>query len=193
MNEELLQEIKGTLPWLLAAAIVVGGFYGWKNYAASRAAAASESLVNAFTVEEIEESVAKYGSSDAGGALRLRLAKKYFDGERFQEALDLYDEIAKNPPEGFADVPAVGRAQCLEALGKYAEAQAAFDAFAEANPKSFLALTAKLGAARSIAEGGDRKAAIDRLAAIKDSVKDDTLAKMRVEATEDVVKRYVQK
>jgi len=193
MNEELLQEIKGTLPWLLAAAVVVGGVYGWKGYSASRKAAASEALVNAYTVEEIEESVAKYGSSDAGGALRLRLAKKYFDGERFQEALDLYDQLAKNPPDGFADVPAVGRAQCLEALEKFDEAHKAFAAYAEANPKSYLALTANLGAARTLAESGDRKAALDRLAALKETVKDDTLAKMRVEATEDVVKRYVKK
>jgi len=193
MNEELLQEIKGTLPWLLAAAIVVGGYYGWKNYATARKAAASESLVNAFTVEEIEESVAKYGSSDAGGALRLRLAKKYFDADRFQESLDIYDVLAKNPPVGFEDVPAVGRAQCLEGLGKFAEAQKAFESFAEANPKSFLALTAKLGAARTLAESGDSKTALDRLAALKETVKDDMLAKMRVEATEDVVKRYARK
>jgi len=190
MNEELMQEIKGTLPWLLVAAVAVGGWYGWKNYTAERKAAASESLVNAFTVEELEEASSKYASTDAAGALKLRLAKKYFDGERFQEALDLYDELAKNPPDGFADVPAVGRAQCLEALGKFAEAQKEFDAFAEANPKSFLAMTAKLGAARALAEAGDKKAALDRLAALKESVKDDMLAKMRVEATEDVVKRY---
>jgi len=193
MNEELMQEIKGTLPWLLAAAVAVGGWYGWKNNTAERKAAASESLVNAFTVEEIEESVEKFGGTDAGGALRLRLAKKYFDGERFQDALDLYDKLAKNPPDGFADVPAVGRAQCLEALGKFAEAQKEFDAFAEKNPKSFLALTAKLGGARSLAEAGDKKAALDRLAALKETVKDDALAKMRVEATEDVVKRYAKK
>jgi len=192
MNEELLQEIKGTIPWLLAAAIAVGGFYGWKGYTASRKAAASEALVNAYTAEELEESVTKFGGTDAGGALRLRLAKKYFDGEKFQEALDLYDELAKNPPEGFAEVPAVGRAQCLEALGKFAEAQKSFDAFAEENPKSFLAMTAKLGAARTLAEAGDKKAALDRLAALKELVKDDMLAKMRVEATEDVVKRYKQ-
>jgi len=190
MNEELMQELKGTLPWLIAAALVVGGWYGWKNYTTSRKVAASEAVVNAFTVEELEEAAAKYASTDAGGALKLRLAKKYFDGERYQQAMDLYDELAANPPEGFADVTAVGRAQCLEAMGKYAEAQQAFEAYAQANPKSFLTLTAQLGAARSMAEAGNKKEALEQLAALKETVKDDMLAKMRVEATEDVVTRY---
>jgi len=190
MNEEMIKEIKGTLPWLLVAAIAVGGWYGWKGYSAERKAAASESVVNAFTIEELEEAAQKFAGTDTAGALKLRLAKKYFDGERYQEAFDLYGELAKNPPEGFEDVPAVGQAQCLEALGKFAEAQKAFDAFVEANPKSFLAMTAKLGAARTLAEAGDKKAALDRLAALKGTVKDEIFAKMRVEATEDVVKRY---
>jgi len=189
MNDELMNEIKGMLPWLIVAALVVGGWYGWKHYSAARKVAASEAVVNAFTVEELEEAASKYASTDAGGALKLRLAKKYFDGERYQQALDIYDELAKNPPEGFADVPAVGRAQCLEAMGQYAEAQKAFEAFVQANPKSFLKLTAQLGAARSLAQAGDKKAALEQLAALKESVKDDTLAKMRVEATEDVVTR----
>jgi len=189
MNEELLQEIKGTLPWLLAAAIAVGGWYGWKNYTASRVAAASEAVSNSYTVEELEAVAAKFDGSDARGAINLRLAKKYFELDRFQDALDIYEKLAKNPPDGFADVPAVGRAQCLEALGKFAEAQKAYEDFAANNPKSFLVLTAQLGAARSLAQAGDKAKALEQLAALKETVKDDALAKLRVEATEDCIKR----
>ena len=190
LAEDFVKEIRATIPWLLAAALVVAGYYGVKNYMASRKAAASESLVSAYTAEELEEAVAKFGGSDAGGALKLRLAKKYFDAGRYQEALEQYDALAgEGAPDGFADVPAVGRAECLEALGSYAEAVAAYDAFVEANPASFLSLTAKLGSARATALAGDKEKALAALAAIKESVKGDALSEARVDATEDCIRR----
>ena len=70
------------------------------------------------------------------------------------------------------------------------EARAAFDAFAEANEKSFLALTAKLGSARCIAQAGDRAKALETLEALKATVGDDELSKSRVESTLQIVKRY---
>jgi tetratricopeptide (TPR) repeat protein len=194
LADDFVKEIRATVPWLLAAAIVVAGYYGVKNFMASRRAAASEALVSAYTAEELEEAVSKFGGSDAAGALKLRLAKKYFDAGRYQEAMDVYSSISgENAPDGFADVPAVGKAQCLEALGSYADAVQAYDAFAEANPASFLALTAKLGAARATALAGDRAKALERVAAIRESVKGDALSEARVDATEDCVKRAVAK
>ncbi len=194
LAEDFVKEIRATIPWLLAAALVVAGYYGVKNYMAARRAAASEALVNAYTAEELEEAVSKFGGSDAGGALKLRLAKKYFDAGRYQEALDQYAALSGDKaPDGFADVPEVGKAQCQEALGNYADALAAYEAFAEANPNSYLALTAKLGAARAIALSGDREKALQRLAEIKESVKGDALSEARVDATEDCIKRPVEK
>lgn len=194
LAEDFVKEIRATIPWLLAAALVVAGYYGVKNYMAARRAAASEALVNAYTAEELEEAVSKFGGSDAGGALKLRLAKKYFDAGRYQEALDQYAALSGDKaPDGFADVPEVGKAQCQEALGNYADALAAYEAFAEANPNSYLALTAKLGAARAIALSGDREKALQRLAGIKESVKGDALSEARIDATEDCIKRPVAK
>lgn len=194
LAEDFVKEIRATIPWLLAAALVVAGYYGVKNYMAARRAAASEALVNAYTAEELEEAVSKFGGSDAGGALKLRLAKKYFDAGRYQEALDQYAALSGDKaPDGFADVPEVGKAQCQEALGNYADALAAYEAFAEANPNSYLALTAKLGAARAIALSGDKEKALQRLAEIKESVKGDALSEARVDATEDCIKRPVAK
>ena len=194
MNEDLLKEIKSTIPYLIAAALVVGGYYGVKEYRAKQKAAASSALVSAYTVEELEEASSKFGSSAAGGVLKLRLAKKYYDAGRHQEALDLYRALSGDKaPDGYADIPAVGAAQCLEALGQHAEALKAYDAFVEANPESFLALTAKLGAARAQALSGDSKAALVRIEALKKAVGDDSLAKMRVETTEDCIKRLPKK
>ena len=193
MNEEIIQEIKSTIPWFIVAALVVAGYYGIKNYRENRRVEASTALVASYTTEEFETAVSKFGSSDAGGALKLRLAKKYFDDARYDEALGLYEELSAKAPEGFAEIPAVGKAQCLEAQGKAAEALAAYEAFAEANPKSCLALTAKLGAVRAIALGGDKEKALAKAAELKESVKDDPASKARVEQIEDTVKRYVAK
>ena len=179
--------------YLAVAAIAVGGWYGWKNHRAAVRVAASDALVSSYTTEELEDSVSRFSGAAAEGALKLRLAKSYFDAARYEEALAQYEALCGNAPDGFADVPVVGKAQCLEALGKFAEAAKEFDAFAEANPKSFLTLTAQLGAARSIAQGGDKKKALARLDALKSANKDDQLAKARIEATELAVKRYEKK
>ena len=184
---------KSTVIWLLAAAIVVGGYYGWKNHKAAVKTAASEALVNAYTTEEIEDAASKFSGSATAGALKLRLAKSYFDAGRFEEALAQYEALDGKAPDGFADIPVVGKAQCLEALGKFAEAQKAFDAFAEANPKSYLALTAQLGAVRAYVQAGDKTKALARIDALKAANKGDELATARIEAVETAIKRYEQK
>jgi len=193
MNEELeqlIQELKAAAPWFLAAAIAVGGYYGVRKYLADRRAAASEVVATAYTTDELEDAVAKFGGDRVGGLLKLRLAKSYFDAGNFDGALEIYSALEGKEPDGFADVVPVGKAQCLEALGRFAEAAEAFDAFASANGGSFLALTAKLGAARCVAQGGDRAKALERLAALEGEVGGDDLAKSRVETTADLVKRY---
>ena len=183
MNEELeqlIQEVKSILPWLLAAGIVVAGYHGVRKYMADRRAAAAEAVANAYTTEELEDAAAKFKGSKAEGVLRLRLAKSYFDSANYDSALEIYESFKDKAPDGFEGVPAVGKAQCLEALGKFDEARTAFDAFAEANEKSFLALTAKLGSARCIAQAGDRAKAIEALEALKTSVGDDVQPAVQV-------------
>ena len=184
---------KSTVIWLLVAAIAVGGWYGWKNHKAAVKAAASDALVSAYTTEEIEDAVSKFSGSATEGALKLRLAKSYFDAGRYEEALAQYESLEGKAPDGFADIPVVGKAQCLEALGKFDEAAKAFDAFAEASPKNYLTLTAQLGAARCFAQAGDKKKALARIDALKSANKEDGIEKARIEATEQVIKRFGQK
>ena len=179
--------------WLLAAAIAFGGWYAWKNHRQAMKIAASDALVSAYTVEELEDAAAKFADKEAGGAIKLRLAKSYYDSGRYQEALDQYDALSTCAPDGFADIPAVGRAMCLEALGKYDEALQAFDKYSEENPKSYLALTARLGAARCLCQNGNREKALARIDAIRASVKDDEISQARVEAVETAIRRYVKK
>jgi len=195
--EELLPVIdwwekdgKQTLAIVAVCGLAVLGYYGVKNYRAAQADAAAESLLNATGVDELAEAASRYEGTKAGPALRLRLAQAYFDAEKYEEALDLYEKLDGRAPEGFANAPAVGRAMCLEALERYDEAKAAFEAFADAQPKSYLALTAQLGAARAVAAGGDKAKALEMLAALKDTVKDDELATARIDAAVSLVKRW---
>lgn len=181
---------KSTVIWLLVAAVAVGGWYGWKSHRAAMKAAASDAAVNAYTTEEIEEAVSKFSGTATAGALKLRLAKNYFDNGRYEEALAQYEALDGKAPDGFADVPAVGRAQCLEALKRFPEALAAFDAFVQASPKGYLTLTAQLGAARCLAQDGKKDEALKRLAALKGANGDDEIAAARIDATETLVQRY---
>ena len=181
---------KSTVTWLLVAAIAVGGFYGWKHHRAAKKAAASEAVASAISTTALEDAVANFKGAATEGVLKIRLAKNYFDAGRYGEAMKQYDELAAMKLDGFADIPVVGKAQCLEALGKFGDAFAAFDAFAQANTNGYLTLTAQLGAARCLAQDGKKDEALKRLAALKDATKDDALANRRVESTESLVKRF---
>lgn len=186
-----VKEGKSTLLMLAVAALVVAGFYGVRNWLHARDAAANGALVNAYNVDELEAAVSDYGSTKVGPALRLRLAKSYFDAERYQDALDVYDAVAAKAASNaaFADIAVVGRAYALEGLSKFKEAQEAFDAYAQANTNSYLLLTAQLGAARCKALQGDKDGAAKDFDALKAAAKDE-LAKTRIERMADAVKRH---
>ena len=192
MNEELLKEIKGLIPYIAIALIAVGGYYGVKHHIETKKIEASSEVVNALTVEELEGAVTEYGSTATGPVLKMRLAKQYFDAGRYEEALAQYEELEKTPAEGFEDVPVVGKAQALEAMGKYDEALAIFEKFAAEKPNHYLTLTAQLGAARCVCEKGDKDAALKQIETLK-AATTDALSKTRIEVTEDCIKRYVKK
>ncbi len=181
---------KKTLAVLALAGIAAGGYFGWKAWREHRCDAAGEALLSAYTTDELEEAVKSYGGEKAGLALKQRLAGSYFAAERYEEALALYDELKNSPVEGYEDVPAVGRAECLEALGRHKEALGEYESFIEAKPKSLLLLTARLGAARMTAVLGDRKKAIEALEAAKKEYEKDANGKARIESAIDLVKRF---
>ena len=181
--------------WLVSLAIagaVIGAFYGVKHWMKSREAAASSALSAATSADELEMAVAQYGSSKAGGLMRLRLAQAYFNDGRFQDAYDLYSQLAGSEPEGFTDNVKVGLAFSLEGLKKYSEAESAFRQFAadEANANSYLLLTAKLGAARCKAQGGDKDGAVKELEEIKAGYDKDGMEANRIDSLIDACKRF---
>ena len=208
-----VKEGRSTVTMLAVAGLAVAAFYGIRGWLRGREASANAALVKmsapsdmggAGLIETQEEAVDSYGSTKVGDKMRVVLAKGYYDDERFEDALKVYDEVIKsgNKDRDIADIAIVGRAFALEGIAsreeskegqaaKYKEAAEAFAAYADdaANAESYLLLDAKLGAARCKALLGDKEGAAKDFDALKAAAKDD-MEKDRVERMADAVKRY---
>jgi len=186
------KEGRSWLVTLAVAAAVVGAYYGVRSWMSARKAAASSALSSANTADELETAVAQYGSSKAGGSMKLRLAKAYYDDGRYQDAYDLYSKLAGSEPEGFKDHVTIGLAFSLEGLKKYDEARGAFAKYADdkANTNGIFRLIAQLGAARCKAQAGDKEGAVKDLEALKADYKKDSMEEARIDDMIDVCKRW---
>jgi len=177
-----VKEGRSTVTLLLVAGVCVAGWYAFKNWKAGRTAAANNALVNAFTADELEEAVAKYGDSATGPVLKLRLAKSYLDGERWDEAEKIYADYmaAAGNDDPFTSLAKLGHAHALEGGGKVLEAGREYEALA-ASTNMPASASAALGAARCMALNGDKDGAIKKLEA-----SDDPRAKNLIET----IRRY---
>lgn len=177
-----VKEGRSTVTLLLVAAVCVAGWYAFKNWKAGRTVAANNALVNAFTADELEEAVAKFGGTATGPALKLRLAKSYLDGERWDEAEKVYGDYvaAAGKDDPFASLAMLGRAFALEGAGKFDEASKEY-ALLAADTNLPVQATAELGVARCMALKGDKKGALAKLEASTDP---------RAKNLAETVKRY---
>lgn len=180
---------KITLIAVVVIAAVGGGFLYVHNKKKLDAQAASVLDNAGANVYQLEEAVGKYGNTKPAGVLKLRLAKEYFDAEKYELALEQYESLIADTPDGFDGIPEYGKAHCLEAMEKYAEAAKVFDELVNKNPDGYLALSARIGSARAVACGGDRKTALERLEELKKSVKAEGDVAL-VESAIDFVKRF---
>ena len=177
-----VKEGRSTVTFLLVGAVCVAGWYAFKNWKASRAAAANAALVNAFTTDELEEAVAKFGGSSTGSALKMRLAKSYLDGERWEEAEKTYSDYiaAAEKDDPFAALAQLGHAYALEGSGKVPEALKEYESLS-ADTNLPVYATAALGVARCMALNGDKDGALKKLEALDDP---------RAKNLAETVKRY---
>ncbi|MGN0853949.1 MAG: tol-pal system YbgF family protein [Kiritimatiellia bacterium] len=136
-----------------------------KNYAGELPGMTARQT-SASAVEELEYAIAKSGDPAIVPLLKLRLAKMQYAAGDYAAAEALYTELKASPPKGFEDVPAVGLAATLEASGKFAESQAAYEAFVAANGTSMLKLEAQIGVARCLAQTGKKDEAVKALEAL---------------------------
>ncbi len=196
VNPEFLPLIewweKGGKKTVLVLILILAAYGAWRFYRTHEAqtkTAAATALASAWTTEELEEAVTAFGARDIGPLLKLRLAKNYFDSARYEEALALYETLPGSLDEAFKDIPAMGRAQSLEALGRIDEALAAYEALGAGEKDAPFTLTAQIGAARCLCQKGDKTKALARLSAMKAANKGDEMATLRIESAESLITR----
>lgn len=175
------QHGKMTVAVALVALVAGVGYWAWdrartqtrmevadalvENYAGAMPGMTSKQAA-ASAVDELQSAIGKAKDPAVVPLLKLRLAKMQYAAGNYAEAEALYTELKATPPKGFEDVPAMGLAATLEATGKFAEAQAAYDAFVKENAASMLKLEAQIGSARCLAQAGQKDAAVKALDAL---------------------------
>jgi predicted negative regulator of RcsB-dependent stress response len=174
-----------------AAAVLLGGGFAFKQYRAAKTFGANQELLKAVSLDELEAVVAKYGTTKAGNATRLRLAKAYYDASKYDEALGTYEAcIAKGAPVGFKEIAELGRAHALEALGRLDEALTAYQAFEKTQADHFLQPQAAMGIARVLTLQGKKDEAKKFLENLKAQKTGESAWEMAVANLEGVVNRY---
>jgi predicted negative regulator of RcsB-dependent stress response len=182
---------KQFLIMVAATAVLLGGALTLKRVRASKIAAANQELLKANSLDELEAAVAKYGSTKAGNATRMRLAKAYFDASKYEEALQAYDLcLRKGAPTGFKEIAELGRAHTLEGLNRLDEALQAFQTFEKNYTDHFLRPQAVMGTARVMTLQGKKDEAKELLENLKAEKTDDAVWEMAIANLEGVITRY---
>lgn len=172
---------------VIAAAAVWGGREYWRGHTQ----AINQALLQAQTPEELEQAIAQNSHFKAANALRLRLAKAYFDAGRYDEAKASYEAcLAKGAPDGFAEIAELGRAATLEASKKFDGAIQAYQQFTAAHATHFLAFEAKLGVARCTAMAGKTADALKLVETLKAEATGKPQQEALARQTETLIKRY---
>lgn len=213
MPEELLPVIewwekngkKAVVIAVVAGLIGLAG-WSWKSRRDARVAAASDALVescavslNQATVADNPETIAAKAEDHADSAcavpLKLLQAAATFarGGEGDHEAaLAIYEELAKDEklPLVYKDIPALGRAHCLEALKRYDEAAEAYAAVSTTSLSAYV-VDARLGQARALAASGKKA---DAVALVKETAAsaDNMVDQQAVQIVDMLVKGWVE-
>ncbi len=176
---------------LAVAAVLLSGALTFKRVRTGKIAAANQELLRANSLDELEAAVAKYGSTKAGNATRMRLAKAYFDASKYEEALQAYDLcLRKGAPAGFKEIAELGRAHTLEGLNRLDEALQAFQTFEKNYADHFLRPQAVMGIARVMTLQGKKDEAKKLLENLKAEKTDDAVWEMAIANLEGVITRY---
>ena len=187
---------KKTLAVAALAGVAALAVWGWKARAARERDAASAALAGFADADTLEEACGRFASQPCAPMLRLKLAAALCtrgeDGD-FEKALEIYEGLAASGgvPAAYAEVPAAGRAACLESLERWDEAAKAYADFLALPPKdTTLALSAKLGRARCLSQCGGKDEAIAALEALKKEMVGDEAALSRIATALDAAKRW---
>jgi len=175
----------------ISIAVIAGSlFFIWRHMRDAQASEAAIAASDARSIDELEGIVNKYGKTTTGIAVRLRLAKAFYDADKFEDALAAYDEFLKlHSTHPLASIATVGRAAALEGLNRLVEAEESFKNFRTGNADHFLAPVAWLGEARCMALRGQKQEAVALLDELK-LAKVDTPWEQKAKSLQGVIERY---
>jgi tetratricopeptide (TPR) repeat protein len=122
----------------------------------NKAMAATMTLFNARSVDDLQKVMEDYPSTASAPLARLKLAKAHFDNGSYTIAMETYDSfLEENPQHRFRDNARLGRIHCLEAQGRLEAAADEFKAFAEEKGRDhYLTPQALIGQARCLQQTG---------------------------------------
>jgi len=136
----------------VALALGVGAY---RNYKQSVVLRASQLLMSAQSIEQIQQVANQYASTPSGPVAQLVLAAQYYDAGQYDLAQFAYAQFEqKYPKHAMAQAAKLGKAQCMEASGQLDMAVGAYEAFLAAEPGSYMAPLATLGLARTLTQQG---------------------------------------
>ncbi len=146
INEKHGKTITTILTIILISII---GYKLYNGYRAKKSAEMSDALMSAKTVQDLETIVKKYKTLPSAAAVKLELAKSYYDEANYDMALKTYNELKEKNAGQLPGIAAeLGIAYCLEARGQTKDALKQFETFIKNNADSFLLPEAIMGKAR---------------------------------------------
>jgi TolA-binding protein len=141
---------------LLAA---VGGGWWWQQLAA-REAEAERLFADASTPADWKTLVERYPKTSPAPLALLQLASEARQRGALEESLDWTEQFLKaHPRHALRPAAELSRAMLWEALGKTAEARAAYESMRNARPTHPMAGAASVGLARLLLAEGNKTAA----------------------------------
>lgn len=149
------EHIQPVLIGLGIALALLLAYGAYKNYKQSISMRASQMLMSARSLEQLQQVISQYPSTPSTPIAMLTLASEYFQLGQYDLAQFTYAQFKqKFPKHPMAATADIGKAQCLEASGQLDQALAAFEAFALANPGHFLTTLAIFGKGRCLTQMG---------------------------------------
>ena len=136
-DQNLAKTTRNLIIGVLILIAAIGGIAFYWNQQQAVEENASAQLAKATSPEQLQQVADQYPGTTAGNSALLRIATHHQQKGEYLPAAELYARYAKqNPKSNLAPTVQFAQAQCLEAAGKKAEAQAAYLAIFNNKPVS---------------------------------------------------------
>ena len=143
-----------------AALVIITGVKTWQHHKRSQQQESSQLLVQARSIDDLQDVMTRYDSTPAAPLSLLKLAKVQYDMADYSAALTRYEEFeTKYPEHEMVPGARLGRVFCLEASGDTQGALDGFRSFVQTYPDHYLTPQAQLGEGRCLQLLGKREEA----------------------------------